>query len=105
MGSTTLTIELDVEVEFDYTPGTEDVMYLPNGDPGYPGEAPEMTVTRVYMRAKQGVKGLMAITRLYKRSESEGIIDLIDCLTDDDIRAIEDDIIENWEEEEPDYEQ
>ena len=89
MGSTTVTIELEVEVEFDYTPGTEDVWYLPNGDPGYPGEAPELEVTKVYTRAKRGVKG---------------IVDLTDCLTDDDIRAIEDDIIENWEEEEPDYE-
>jgi hypothetical protein len=88
MGSTTLTIELEVEVDFEYTPGTEDVMYLPNGDPGYPGEAPELEVTRVYARTKQGKPAL---------------VDLINCLTDDDIRAIEDDIIENWEEEEPDY--
>jgi hypothetical protein len=89
MGSITLTIELDVEIDFDYSPGTEDVMYLPNGDPGYPGEAPELEVTRVYARTKQG---------------KPMIVDLINCLTDDDIRAIEDDIIENWEEEEPDYE-
>lgn len=90
MGSTTVTIELEVEVEFDYSPGTPDVMYLSNGDPGYPGEAPELEVTRVYARTKQG---------------KPVIVDLINCLTDDDIRAIEDDIIENWEEEEPDYEQ
>ena len=80
MGSTTVTIELEVEVEFDYSPGTPDVMYLPNGDPGYPGEAPEM-----------------AITRLYKRSKSEGIIDLMDCLTDDDLTAIENGIIEDFD--------
>ena len=88
MGSTTVTIELEVEVDFDYTPGTPDVMYLPNGDPGYPGEAPELEVTRVYARTKQG---------------KPMIVDLINCLTDDDVRAIEDGIIEGLGDEDPDY--
>jgi len=82
MGSTTVTIELEVEVEFDYSPGTPDVMYLPNGDPGYPGEAPEMTVTRVYALTKQG---------------SLTAVDLINCLTNDDVTAIENGIIEDFD--------
>lgn len=28
-------------VEFDYSPPTPDVYYLPNGDPGYPGDPEE----------------------------------------------------------------
>lgn len=30
--------ELEVTVKYTYSPGTKDVMYLPNGDPGYPGD-------------------------------------------------------------------
>ena len=33
--------------EYDYSPGTPDVHYLPNGDPGYPGDPEEFTVNRV----------------------------------------------------------
>ena len=41
-------VEKDVTVEFDYTKGCDAVMYLPNGDPGYPAEPDEMEVTAVY---------------------------------------------------------
>ncbi len=46
--SVTLTIELSVDVEFEgyFTPGTPDVFYLPNGDPGHPGSSPEFQVTK-----------------------------------------------------------
>ena len=36
--------DLEVEVEFDYFPGTPDVMYMRNGDPGYPGDPEEVSV-------------------------------------------------------------
>lgn len=34
-----------LEVEYTYFPGTPDVMYLPNGDPGYPGDPAETEIT------------------------------------------------------------
>lgn len=40
--------EVEVTVEYNYTPGTPDVRYLSNGDPGYPGDPDEAEVTRVY---------------------------------------------------------
>tara|TARA_R110000868_G_scaffold1156_1_gene8840 strand:+ start:170 stop:517 length:348 start_codon:yes stop_codon:yes gene_type:complete len=45
-----LEIELGGETlrcSFDFSPGTPDVMYLPNGDPGYPGDSEEFSVTKV----------------------------------------------------------
>ena len=48
----TLTCDLldedDVDCVFrvDYAPGTPDVMYMSNGDPGYPGDGPELEVLR-----------------------------------------------------------
>ena len=53
----TVTLEVDcgwlgegVAMEFtvDYRPGTPDVMYLRNGDPGYPGDPPELEVEAVW---------------------------------------------------------
>lgn len=35
--------------EYDYSPGTPDVHYLPNGDPGYPGDPEEFTVNKVFI--------------------------------------------------------
>ena len=37
--------EQEAEIEYTYTPGTPDVMYMPNGDPGYPGDPPEFEIT------------------------------------------------------------
>ena len=36
-----------LEIEYDYSPGTPDVWYLPNGDPGYPGDPPEMDIEAI----------------------------------------------------------
>jgi len=49
MGSYTRMIEvtIEVEVEFDYVPGTDAVMYLPNGDPGYPAEPEEFLISEI----------------------------------------------------------
>ena len=40
--------EVDVVVEATYTPGTPDVMYMRNGDPGYPGDPPEPEIVHVW---------------------------------------------------------
>lgn len=39
--------EQTLRATFDYSPGTPDVMYLPNGDPGYPGDPEEFEVTAI----------------------------------------------------------
>jgi hypothetical protein len=41
-------------VEYDYSPATADVMYLPNGDPGYPGDPEEFYITGVKMMMPNG---------------------------------------------------
>ena len=46
----TLTLDLgvlgerDVDFAVRYAPATRDVMYLPNGDPGYPGDPAELEI-------------------------------------------------------------
>lgn len=41
----TITVgEVELTCDYDYSPSTPDVMYLPNGDPGYPGDPEEFTV-------------------------------------------------------------
>lgn len=39
--------EQKVTVAYNYTPGTPDVMYLPNGDPGHPGDPAKFEVLEV----------------------------------------------------------
>lgn len=39
--------DLDVQVEFDYHPGSPGCMYLRNGDPGYPPEPAEIDIVRL----------------------------------------------------------
>lgn len=45
--TTTAYLEVELEIEFDYRAGTPDVCYMPNGDPGYPGDPEEIDVTKV----------------------------------------------------------
>lgn len=51
----TLTVDLgalgEKEIEFHgyYHPATPDVMYLPNGDPGYPGDPAEFNMDAIYL--------------------------------------------------------
>ena len=49
-----VTIELgghELRCSWEYTPATPDVMYLPNGDPGYPGDPDEFNVTKAELAA------------------------------------------------------
>ncbi len=39
--------EVEVQVTGRYVPGTRDVMYLSNGDPGYPGDPSEGSIQSV----------------------------------------------------------
>ena len=46
----TCVVEYDGEewtAHYDYSPGRPAVMYLRNGDPGYPEDPPELTVNRL----------------------------------------------------------
>ena len=48
-----LEIELgghELRCQYDFSPGTPDVMYLPNGDPGYPGDPEEFSVTKIELQ-------------------------------------------------------
>jgi hypothetical protein len=45
--------EIDVTVAYSYSPGTPDVMYLSNGDPGYPGDGAEAEVLGVFACADE----------------------------------------------------
>ena len=38
-------VTVEIEVNYAYTPGTEGVPFLPNGDPGYPGEEGHCEIT------------------------------------------------------------
>jgi len=39
--------EVLVAVTADYTPGCDEVRYLPNGDPGYPAEPSDVSIVSV----------------------------------------------------------
>ncbi len=41
--------ELDLQVVYRYSPGTPDVWYLPNGDPGYPGDPAELEILHCWI--------------------------------------------------------
>lgn len=49
MNRTVEILGVDLEVEFDHTPYRPAVMYLSNGDPGYPAEGGEVEVTDVFL--------------------------------------------------------
>lgn len=49
MNRTVEILGVDLEVEFDHTPYRPAVMYLRNGDPGYPAEGGEIEVTDVFL--------------------------------------------------------
>ena len=62
-GSIETTAELDVCVEYAYTPGREAVMTLSNGDPGYPAEPEELEVTGIFVgRGKDRISILKYFT-------------------------------------------
>lgn len=45
---------LRLRVPFDYSPSTPDVLYLPNGDPGYPGTPEEWDIGDPILEAQVG---------------------------------------------------
>lgn len=46
--------EIDAEIVFRFTPGHPAVMYLRNGDPGYPAEPAEVELISVTANVAQG---------------------------------------------------
>lgn len=44
--------EIILDVTGDYSPGTPDVWYLLNGDPGYPGESEEFEIDTIEYMGK-----------------------------------------------------
>lgn len=41
--------EIPVDIKFTYSPGRPAVMYLRNGDPGYPADPPEIDLVSVHL--------------------------------------------------------
>lgn len=41
-----------LQVAYDYSPGTPDVMHFSNGDPGYPGDPEELDIISVEIERK-----------------------------------------------------
>jgi hypothetical protein len=53
---------LEVEIEFEYRPGRPAVMYLRNGDPGYPADPPEIdmiSATLVHHKIDDSMQGML----------------------------------------------
>lgn len=48
--------ELEVEIEYDYTPGDPGCRTLRNGDPGWPPSPPEIEITNVWLHRKGSTK-------------------------------------------------
>lgn len=69
--------ELEVEVDYVYTPGERATMYTANGDPGDPGSDPEVEILAVYYKGER-------ITWMF-----------------DDDSMVVDAVLENHEEDEP----
>lgn len=38
------------QIEYKYSPGTPDRWYMPNGDPGYPGDPAEVSITAIRIK-------------------------------------------------------
>jgi len=51
----------ELEVVYDYTPGRPGRAYMPNGDPGYPDDPPELEITAVYLNLPQVQLNLLDI--------------------------------------------
>lgn len=45
-------VERDVRCVGKFTPGSPDVLYMRNGDPGYQGDSPEAEVSAMWMDGK-----------------------------------------------------
>jgi len=50
--------DVEFEIEFSYTPGTPDVWYLPNGDPGYPGDPAELEIISITLWGVELIKAI-----------------------------------------------
>jgi hypothetical protein len=62
----------DLEVEYDYSPHQPAVMYLSNGDPGYPEEPAEAAIYEALLNG----------------------VDILDTLSSDDIKDLEQQILD-----------
>ncbi len=58
MSSHTFYLPLDpayrLRIDFNYSPARPDVYYLPNGDPGYPGDPEEFDLAIPVLEARSG---------------------------------------------------
>jgi hypothetical protein len=74
-----------LDVKYTYSPGTPDVMYLPNGDPGYPGDPPECVIASCRLI-------LAANPTIYINLESIGFLDEFSSFTEWLYTKVEEDL-------------
>jgi hypothetical protein len=51
--------EHDVKFLVNYLPATRDVMYMPNGDPGYPGDPAEVEILSAWIGDHTSISALI----------------------------------------------
>ena len=63
--------DVEFNIEFSYSPGTPDVWYLPNGDPGYPGDPAEIDIISIELWGVELIKGIDedALEKFYRYLE------------------------------------
>lgn len=75
-------VSVDLEVEVKYTPGSPDVYYLPNGDPGYPGDSAEIEVVKVFCNGEE-LKGAIAEQIMEKLGEDQVYNELLELVEEE----------------------
>lgn len=65
-------------VRFSYSPGCPAVWYLSNGDPGYPAEDPEITITEARYIGADGKPQQIAVVGLAPHEEERVVEWLLD---------------------------
>lgn len=73
MNRTVEILGVDLEVEFDHTPYRPAVMYLRNGDPGYPAEGGDIDVTDVFLAGTSVIDLLSDWTLQQIQSQLEAV--------------------------------
>ena len=76
-----------LEIEYNYTPGDPGKMHLANGDPGWPPEPAEVEITKLDL--------------VYEGEGCVLMVDLVD-INDDKYESIQDQILEEVSNEQPD---
>ena len=78
LGSDTIIGSWEVRVEYTFSPGRPAVMYLRNGDPGYPEEGPEIEIADILVEDWPGPFWRTATQDEYERFSECALDDRFD---------------------------